>query len=255
MENRVQYSKHPESITNPRSKNIISKEGATTRGQNIYRINTSRLPVKEPFTGDPKCSKSLRAEVIERFKQTCHWCHKKGDSHIGPDGKSWHVDRIKPGVQGGQYTPDNVVLACGPCNKGRGCGKKPRGCQNGSPVNLAGEGCQSYDMPEGAKAMAYNPSGESSVKEEREESPSSLNFKKPLSSPNSRKPETPEQEKILEAWRKSHSIFNSTPYVGSRKDMEAISELINDWPDIDRLDRNYSRCLLTHEPPEGLDMQ
>lgn len=59
----------------------------------------------------------LRRRAIVAFDRTCAYCSRQGDDLTGPDGKPWELDRIKPGAAGGEYVPENVALACGPCNR------------------------------------------------------------------------------------------------------------------------------------------
>lgn len=53
------------------------------------------------------------AKDIERQykaqKGRCYWCGKKL-------GKSYHVDHIVPIARGGSNAPENIVIACPPCN-------------------------------------------------------------------------------------------------------------------------------------------
>lgn len=58
----------------------------------------------------------MRAEAIVGFRYTCQYCEGTGDAVKGPDGRSWHLDRVYPGAAGGEYAPDNVTLACSRCN-------------------------------------------------------------------------------------------------------------------------------------------
>ena len=56
--------------------------------------------------------------------------------------------------------------------------------------------------------------------------------------PDSRKSDDPEKEKllpVLERWREVYEIVQGSPYVESRKDMEALSHLLHRWPDADQL--------------------
>ncbi len=66
----------------------------------------------------------LRAECLVAFECECQYCEKPGTYSKGPDGKAWHLDRQLPGVYGGEYEPDNVILSCATCNLVKG-GKHP----------------------------------------------------------------------------------------------------------------------------------
>lgn len=64
--------------------------------------------------------KMLRVRAIAAFDCQCSYCGEYGDENRGPDGRSWHLDRIKPGVLEGEYEPHNVTLACAACNISKG---------------------------------------------------------------------------------------------------------------------------------------
>ncbi len=56
--------------------------------------------------------------------------------------------------------------------------------------------------------------------------------------PDSRKSDAPEKEKllpVLERWREVYEIVQGSPYVESRKDMEALFHLLHRWPDAAQL--------------------
>lgn len=67
-----------------------------------------------------KCPGWLRVATIEAFMGVCQYCGHHGSRETGPDGKSWHIDRIVPGSRGGRYAPENVTLACHSCNSSKG---------------------------------------------------------------------------------------------------------------------------------------
>jgi 5-methylcytosine-specific restriction endonuclease McrA len=66
----------------------------------------------------------LKQESIVGYNATCGYCEKGGAPSKGPDGRPWHLDRYIPGVMGGLYEPDNVVLSCSTCNLQKG-GRDP----------------------------------------------------------------------------------------------------------------------------------
>ncbi len=63
------------------------------------------------------CTKrALRERAIIAFL-CCSYCGgEHRDDGMGPDGRPWQLDRIYPGVLGGEYRPDNVTLSCATCN-------------------------------------------------------------------------------------------------------------------------------------------
>jgi hypothetical protein len=96
--------------------------------------------------------------------------------------------------------------------------------------------------PDIGKPAAKNTIGkEDHQKEEEGEISSSLKINKEKASPrlpDSRKSDVPEKEKllpVLERWREVYEIVQGSPYVESRKDMEALSHLLHRWPDADQL--------------------
>lgn len=55
--------------------------------------------------------RKLRLAILQRDLWTCHWC----------GGQANEVDHLVPAASGGErYDPDNLVAACGPCNRARG---------------------------------------------------------------------------------------------------------------------------------------
>lgn len=51
-----------------------------------------------------------RAALAQRDKGRCQYCGKHGNT----------VDHVVPRSKGGQHVWENVVLACSPCNQGKG---------------------------------------------------------------------------------------------------------------------------------------
>jgi hypothetical protein len=62
-------------------------------------------------------SAKLRSLVVERAGNRCEYCtiHQDEDRML-----RFPVDRVIAGQHGGQYTPDNTVLACPHCNRKKG---------------------------------------------------------------------------------------------------------------------------------------
>lgn len=92
----------------------------------------------------------------------------------------------------------------------------------------------------GKKPLRKNMASKTDQHTKEEEEPAS-SFKKSKASPklpNSREFDEPEKEKllpVLERWREVYEIVLGSPYVESRKDMEALSHLLHRWPDADQL--------------------
>ena len=79
-------------------------------------VGIEGVPVPNVRGGRQGLSPDQRAEVVELFNGTCHWCKRQGTERLGPDQRLWHMDRIIPARDGGQYTMGNVVLACAECD-------------------------------------------------------------------------------------------------------------------------------------------
>lgn len=62
-----------------------------------------------------------RAAFVLAHGTRCHHCRRKGDSQVGPDGRSWHIDHLIPVAAGGTNEPANLALSCAGCNMSRGC--------------------------------------------------------------------------------------------------------------------------------------
>jgi len=58
----------------------------------------------------------LRRAVIERAGWRCEYCR----APQGPTGQTFHLDHIVPEARGGQWTEENLALACPHCNLARG---------------------------------------------------------------------------------------------------------------------------------------
>lgn len=128
---------------------------ANYRRPTVYRIILSGLEAP-PVLGPKECPPQLRREVIKAFLMECQYCNRHGDEANGPDGKPWHVDRLIPASRGGNYSPENITLACGSCNRAKGAKMAPtitlslgaktapggvpyqvlKGCQNEQPLPI-----------------------------------------------------------------------------------------------------------------------
>jgi 5-methylcytosine-specific restriction endonuclease McrA len=68
--------------------------------------------------------KKLLTKVLARDGSKCHYCLRDdlvrglGIGIIEPNTMT--LDRITPGIAGGRYVYDNVVIACFKCNNSRG---------------------------------------------------------------------------------------------------------------------------------------
>lgn len=53
---------------------------------------------------------------IARFNATCVYCKRRGSPSLGPDGRYWTKDHVRPVSFGGDNSPENLALACWSCN-------------------------------------------------------------------------------------------------------------------------------------------
>lgn len=106
-----------------------------------YRLCIEGLP-KNPQPDYNNCPVELRAEVIEKFQHTCSYCRQTGTGKLGPDNKSWEIDRVIPGSKGGHYVATNVTLSCRKCNNWKRARMAPQGIQTLSAI-LDKTGCHS----------------------------------------------------------------------------------------------------------------
>lgn len=105
-----------------------------------YRINLTGLEVA-PQPDYSSCPQNIRRETIARFFCICQYCGLEGDDEKGPDGETWHIDRIIPGSKGGKYVAHNITLSCRTCNIGKGARLAPLKTVSLGAI-LDGEGCQ-----------------------------------------------------------------------------------------------------------------
>ena len=74
----------------------------------------------------------LRRLVIERSSWRCEYCH----APQGPTGQTFHLDHIVPEGRGGQWTQENLALACPHCNLTRGGKESAIDQRTGQTVDL-----------------------------------------------------------------------------------------------------------------------
>ena len=74
----------------------------------------------------------LRRVVIERARWRCEYCR----APQGPTGQTFHLDHIVPEVRGGEWTEENLALACPHCNLARGGQQSARDPRTGQMVRL-----------------------------------------------------------------------------------------------------------------------
>jgi hypothetical protein len=65
-------------------------------------------PSSDNVTPRPAISQTIRDQIFDRDGHTCVYC----GSADGP----FHLDHIKPFSRGGPSTPENLCVACAPCN-------------------------------------------------------------------------------------------------------------------------------------------
>lgn len=103
--------------------NILIVERAASRDRYyrfvapIYRIDLTACEESRPYRHALKNPTKTRRQLIEKHDATCAYCKRVGTGWADPDGESWQVDRVTPRAKGGGYEPENIVLACGMCNR------------------------------------------------------------------------------------------------------------------------------------------
>ena len=80
-------------------------------GDHIYLIEENS-PIQIGALQREAISRDVRLRVLERDGERCHYC----GSIVGP----FHLDHVHPVILGGASTPDNLVVACRPCNMSKG---------------------------------------------------------------------------------------------------------------------------------------
>lgn len=127
----------------------------------FYRIVGIEPAGREPSTKAPTCPPVLRRAVILTFQATCEYCKRASDSNdLGPDGKPWTIDRLRPGVRGGIYSPDNVTLACRSCSQKKRTADAPAGTRSLTDRQRESEGVQIEPSPSAGEGVQDEPSGE-----------------------------------------------------------------------------------------------
>ena len=81
-----------------------------------------RVKTEEGSAGRKGCTwtKNQRKKLFVK-KPVCHWCGKRFE-----DPGQATLEHIIPLVRGGSNELQNLALACGPCNHGRGDGATPK---------------------------------------------------------------------------------------------------------------------------------
>jgi 5-methylcytosine-specific restriction endonuclease McrA len=65
--------------------------------------------IKKP-RGSTRQWRNVRAQVMARDNETCHWCGEYAT----------HADHVMPKSRGGSDDPANLVASCAACNLRRG---------------------------------------------------------------------------------------------------------------------------------------
>jgi 5-methylcytosine-specific restriction endonuclease McrA len=82
-----------------------------TRANFSGKLDSSLGRNENPKMPNPITTRNIRAAVIERDGDSCHYCCKPKLK-----GKGAHLDHIVPRKHGGADTIDNLVLSCARCN-------------------------------------------------------------------------------------------------------------------------------------------
>lgn len=102
---------------------LVVTRQATHDKPTEYAFDWSVMEKKPPMQRDDKLYPAQRTKFLgdwmAAYGPTCAYCRGVGDEVFGPNGERWHVDRVVPGARGGAYTRDNMVLACGTCNRSK----------------------------------------------------------------------------------------------------------------------------------------
>lgn len=76
-----------------------------------FRVLNNQRRMRERASGSHSVS-DIRNQV-KRQRGRCYWCGKS-------TGDDYHVDHVIPIARGGSNGPDNLVIACPPCNQSKG---------------------------------------------------------------------------------------------------------------------------------------
>lgn len=92
---------------------IISaaQTGSNICGENAVSLSRF-LSVRQRTIRRGSLPQSLRTLIMDRDGEVCFYCRSK----TGP----WEVDHIHPVSKGGDDSPDNLCVACKPCNRAKG---------------------------------------------------------------------------------------------------------------------------------------
>lgn len=130
----------------------------------FYRIVGIEPTSREAAPKVPTCPPVLRRAVVLTFEATCEYCKRaSGSNELDPDGKPWNIDRLRPGVRGGIYSPDNVTLACRACNQKKRTADAPVGTRSLTVRQRESEGVQIEPSPSAREGVHVEPRGESTV--------------------------------------------------------------------------------------------
>lgn len=77
-----------------------------------YEAVGARIMVRGRHDGRKWLSPQLRQFVWQRDEGRCAYC--------GADNGEFHVDHIVPVAKGGSNDPENLTIACAPCNMSKG---------------------------------------------------------------------------------------------------------------------------------------
>lgn len=87
------------------------REGSADRLREV--IESLIHPVVLEWEGRVRIPAEIRRSIFERDGSICAYCH---DTE-GP----FHLDHIHPVSKGGSSAPENLTVACAPCNHSKGC--------------------------------------------------------------------------------------------------------------------------------------
>ena len=72
------------------------------------------------FCATPVVPAQVRQRATQRYPNAVPWGRKSAEQHAAFQAMLLNFDHIVPHSRGGQTTLDNLVVACSPCNLGRG---------------------------------------------------------------------------------------------------------------------------------------
>lgn len=131
---------------------------ATPVSPAFYRIVGIEPASREPAQKSPMCPPVLRRAVVLTFQATCEYCKRASASNeLDPDGKPWNIDRLRPGVRAGVYSPDNVTLACRACNQKKRTADAPVGTRSLTVRQRETQGVQIEPSPRTSTGVQIEP--------------------------------------------------------------------------------------------------